>query len=230
MPKTAYFVRCPRCGENFDEKLKSCPYCQTLNRKIVCKTCGAQINAKVKRCPACGAKNKKKLSPLGKVLVAILCALCVVSLSSMISVDPSSSQNYEPKNEPEKQTENTDTEYVLESEEDKPKELSREEYIAQCEDLSYSAISRDPDDYKGRKVVISGTVIEVQEGFLNSVTLRVQTPFGIWYVTYSRPEGESRILENDQITCYGECKGVQTYIAVLGNQVTIPSMRMEYYD
>lgn len=230
MPKTAYFVRCPRCGENFDEKLKSCPYCQAPNRKIVCKTCGAQINAKVKRCPACGAKNKKKLSPLGKVLVAILCALCVVSLSSMISVSFYSSQNYEPKNEPEKQTENTDTEYVLESEEDKPKELSREEYIAQCEDLSYSAISRDPDDYKGRKVVISGTVIEVQEGFLNSVTLRVQTPFGIWYVTYSRPEGESRILENDQITCYGECKGVQTYIAVLGNQVTIPSMRMEYYD
>lgn len=230
MPKTAYFVRCPRCGENFDEKLKSCPYCQAPNRKIVCKTCGEQINAKVKRCPACGAKNKKKLSPLGKVLVAILCALCVVSLSSMISVSFSSSQNYEPKNEPEKQTENTDTEYVLESEEDNPKELSREEYIAQCEDLSYSAISRDPDDYKGRKVVISGTVIEVQEGFLNSVTLRVQTPFGIWYVTYSRPEGESRILENDQITCYGECKGVQTYIAVLGNQVTIPSMRMEYYD
>ena len=230
MPKTAYFVRCPRCGENFDEKLKSCPYCQAPNRKIVCKTCGAQINAKVKRCPACGAKNKKKLSTLGKVLVAILCALCVVSLSSMISVSFSSSQNHEPKNEPEKQTENTDTEYVLESEEDKPKELSREEYIAQCEDLSYSAISRDPDDYKGRKVVISGTVIEVQEGFLNSVTLRVQTPFGIWYVTYSRPEGESRILENDQITCYGECKGVQTYIAVLGNQVTIPSMRMEYYD
>ena len=230
MPKTAYFVRCPRCGENFDEKLKSCPYCQTLNRKIVCKTCGAQINAKVKRCPACGAKNKKKLSPLGKVLIAILCALCVVSLSSMISVDPSSPQNYEPNNELEKQTENTGTEYVLESEEDKPKELSREEYIAQCEDLSYSAISRDPDDYKGKKVVISGTVIEVQEGFMNSVTLRVQTPFGIWYVTYSRPEGESRILENDQITCYGECKGVQTYIAVLGNQVTIPSMRMEYYD
>nr|DAN72387.1 MAG TPA: putative nucleic acid-binding lipoprotein.1, putative nucleic acid-binding lipoprotein [Caudoviricetes sp.] len=182
-----------------------------------------------KAVPGLRGKNKKKLSPLGKVLVAILCALCVVSLSSMISVSPSSPQNYA-NNELEKQTENTGTEYVLESEEDKPKELSREEYIAQCEDLSYSAISRDPDDYKGRKVVISGTVIEVQEGFLNSVTLRVQTPFGIWYVTYSRPEGESRILENDQITCYGECKGVQTYIAVLGNQVTIPSMRMEYYD
>ena len=81
MQKQIYHVTCPRCGEEFDEREKFCPYCQTLNRKIVCKTCGAQINAKVKRCPACGAKNKKKLSPLGKVLVAILCALCVVSLS-----------------------------------------------------------------------------------------------------------------------------------------------------
>ena len=109
MQKQIYHVTCPRCGEEFDEREKFCPYCQTLNRKIVCKKCGAQINAKVKRCPACGAKNKKKLSPLGKVLVAILCALCVVSLSSMISVSPSSSQNYDPKNELEKQTENTGT-------------------------------------------------------------------------------------------------------------------------
>ena len=55
MQKQIYHVTCPRCGEEFDEREKFCPYCQTLNRKIVCKTCGAQINAKVKRCPACGA-------------------------------------------------------------------------------------------------------------------------------------------------------------------------------
>lgn len=109
-------------------------------------------------------------------------------------------------------------------------EQKKNSYIADCEELSYSAVSRDPDDYEGKKVVITGTVIQVQEGFFDSVTLRVETADGIWYVTYTRAEGESRILEDDQITCYGECKGVETYVALLGNAVTIPSMRMEYYD
>lgn len=201
MQKVSYRVTCPRCGAEFPENLNACPKCKTKNRKAVCRTCGAQISASVKRCPACGAKHKKKLSAFGKVLVAALCVLFVL-LCTAISTNP-------PQEEPK---------------------ITREEYIAQCEDLSYSDVSRNPDSYKGRKAVISGTVIQVQEGMLDSVIMRVQTPYGIWYVTYVRPEGESRILENDQITCYGECNGVETYIAVLGNQVTIPSMRMEYHD
>lgn len=109
-------------------------------------------------------------------------------------------------------------------------EREKNAYTADCEELSYSAVSRDPEDYEGKKVVITGTVIQVQEGFFDSVTLRVETSEGIWYVMYTRKDGESRILEDDRITCYGECKGVETYIALLGNTVTIPSMRMEYYD
>lgn len=187
--------------------MKRCPYCQTPNRKNVCKTCGAQISASVKRCSSCGAKHRKKLSPIGKILVAVFGVLFIFMCIGIASQDTS--------------TQGADG---------KSPELTREEYIAQCEDLSYSGISRNPDEYKGRKTVINGTVIQVQEGILDSVTLRVQTEYGIWYVTYTRPEGESRILENDRITCYGECNGVETYIAVLGNTVTIPSMRMKYYD
>lgn len=33
MQKQIYHVTCPRCGEEFDEREKFCPYCQTLNRK-----------------------------------------------------------------------------------------------------------------------------------------------------------------------------------------------------
>lgn len=207
MPKATYFVTCPRCGEEFDERLKACPHCKTKNRKAVCRTCGAQISASVKRCPSCGAKHRKKLSLTGKILVAVFGVLFIFMCVGMASQDTS--------------TQGADG---------KSPELTREEYIAQCEDLSYSGISRNPDEYKGRKAVISGTVVQVQEGLLDSVTLRVQTEYGIWYVTYTRPEGESRILENDRITCYGECRGVQTYTALLGNQVTIPSMQMKYHD
>ena len=60
MPKDTYFVRCPRCGENFDEKLKFCPHCDTPNRKMICRSCGAQINASERVCKVCGAKNRRK--------------------------------------------------------------------------------------------------------------------------------------------------------------------------
>ncbi len=207
MPKATYFVTCPRCGKEFDERLKACPHCKTKNRKAVCRTCGTQISASVKRCPACGARHRKRMSSVEKVLVAILCFLLVLSCAAL------SSQTGESAN-----TEVKDPAVV------------RSEYIAECEDLSYSDICRNPDDYKGKKTFFSGTVIQVQEGAFDSVTLRVQTEYGIWYVTYTRKEGESRILDNDYITCYGECKGVETYLAVLGNTVTIPSLRMEYYE
>ena len=60
MQKQIYHVICPRCGEEFDEREKFCPYCQAPNRKIVCKTCGAQINASDRVCKVCGAKNRRK--------------------------------------------------------------------------------------------------------------------------------------------------------------------------
>lgn len=109
-------------------------------------------------------------------------------------------------------------------------ENTREEYIAQCKTVDYNDVARNPDSYDGSKVKISGEVIQVSEGFFDSVTLRVDCGGDIWYVTYSRQEGESRILEGDWITGYGECDGVTSYRTVLGSQVTIPSMRMQYYS
>lgn len=110
------------------------------------------------------------------------------------------------------------------------KQQEIDEYASQCVSVDYSDVERNPDNYKGEKVKISGKVIQVSEGLLGGVTLRVSCNGNVWYVTYSRDEGESRILENDTITCYGECDGVQSYLTVLGAQVTIPSMKMKYYN
>lgn len=113
--------------------------------------------------------------------------------------------------------------------------VSRENYIAKCDAVLYNDVARNPDIYDGEKVLFSGTVIQVSEDALdlfstNSVDFRVETSDGIWYVSYNRPEGESRILEGDYITCYGECDGVTTYISVLGGNVTVPKLIMKYHD
>lgn len=106
----------------------------------------------------------------------------------------------------------------------------KDEYILSCENLDYSSVERNPDTYKGTHVKIDGTVVQVTEGFLNSVTLRVDCDGNTWWVTYTREDGSERILEDDKITCYGECTGVTSYSNAFGVQITIPSMEMKYYD
>ena len=107
----------------------------------------------------------------------------------------------------------------------------RDTYSKDCEIVDYNDVERNPDNYKGKKIKISGKVIQVSEGLFDSVTLRVEESDGnVWYVTYSREDGESRILEKDSITCYGECDGIETYTSILGDKISIPSMKMKYYE
>ena len=108
-------------------------------------------------------------------------------------------------------------------------ERERQNYINSCSTVSYNDVERNPSNYKGRKIKVTGKVIQVVEGWFNTVTLRVESNYNnIWYVTYTREENESRILEKDNITLYGECKGVKTYTTILGGSETIPSVDAKY--
>lgn len=104
-------------------------------------------------------------------------------------------------------------------------------YKETCETVAYRDIERNPETYNGTHLIVTGKVVQVSEGWFDTVTLRVEDNNGdVWYITYTRNDGESRILEDDLITCYGECDGVESYTSVLGNQVTIPSVDMKYYE
>lgn len=59
--------------------------------------------------------------------------------------------------------------------------------------------------------------------------------YGYWedtiYVDYERKSAnESRILEDDIITLYGELNGIKKYIAVLGNEISIPHFVAKYIN
>lgn len=104
-------------------------------------------------------------------------------------------------------------------------------YKSECRVLPYNDIERNPKNYKGQKAKVTGKVIQAQEGWFDSVTLRVQDKNNdIWYVTYTMGENESRILEKDTVTIYGICDGVETYTTILGGSVTIPSIEAKYID
>ncbi len=107
----------------------------------------------------------------------------------------------------------------------------KQEYIDSCEKVNYSDVERNPRQYKKKLIQITGTVIQVKEGWFGSVTLRVKQYDGnVWYVTYNRTDdSESRILEGDLLTFYGECTGVESYTTILRSTVTIPAMEAKYY-
>lgn len=108
---------------------------------------------------------------------------------------------------------------------------SKQDYIDSCKSIKYRDIERNPDKHKGERIKVSGTVIQVSEGWFDSVTLRVKDNNGdIWYVTYTREEGEDRILEDDKVNVYGKSDGVETYTTILGGSVTIPSIEAKYID
>lgn len=114
--------------------------------------------------------------------------------------------------------------------ETKSPEEVRAEYVSGCETVVYKDVERNPSDFEGRYIAVTGEVIQVSEGWFNTVTLRIKNEDGTWYATYTREDNEPRILEDDIITAYGECTGVETYSTVLGSKMTIPAMEIEYYD
>ena len=125
------------------------------------------------------------------------------------------------------------------SEPTKTKAQIKQEYIDTCQTYNYKDISRQPDNYKGKKAKFNGKVIQVSEGIFNSkkVTLRVAVTkgsYGIWddpvYVTYTYSKGEDKILEDDIINMYGTIEGTESYFSVLGAYITIPAFKAKYID
>lgn len=164
---------------------------------------------------------------IGKIIpswTAQMIIAFVLCLASIMTAAPADTDNT-PEDPDTVQTAAEETEPVSKS----PEEI-RAEYISGCETVVYKDVERNPSDFEGKYIAVTGEVIQVSEGWFNSVTLRIKNEDGTWYATYTREDDEPRILEDDIITAYGECTGVETYSTVLGAKMTIPAMEIEYYD
>ena len=122
------------------------------------------------------------------------------------------------------------------------KKVSAKAYKNSCKTLSFKDLSRNPDKHKGEKLKYTGLVIQVQEDehWLDdntTVDLRINVTkdeYGLWddtiYATVELPKNADRILEKDIITIWGECDGKYSYTSVLGSDVTLPKINIEYYS
>lgn len=98
--------------------------------------------------------------------------------------------------------------------------------------ITYDQLARTPDEYEGKKVKFSGTVVQVMEG-KNTVEIRlaVNTNYDkIIYGSYKSNIVSSRVLEDDKITVYGVSNGLITYTSTMGGNITIPSVTIDKID
>lgn len=193
---------------------------QTHNQNMVnCSYCGFCFSKKLGKCPRCGKKTTETI--LSWWIIGILVIIVIFALKSSYGNTNTATDNT-----------NERSSDVIEQ-----VEILEDEYKAQCSSIPYSDIARNPNDYIGQKTVYTGKVIQVQENGRN-VVLRfnvTQGDYGLWddtiYVNYyTKSDNESRILEDDIVTVYGEFIGIKTYVAVLGNSVSIPHIKAEYID
>lgn len=118
----------------------------------------------------------------------------------------------------------------------------RSDYISSCETISFRDLARNPNKHKGEKLKFTGQVIQVQEsdsifGDTTQVDLRINVTkdeYGLWndtiLATVELPEDADKILEDDIITIWGECEGDYTYESVLGSNITLPLINVEYFE
>lgn len=94
--------------------------------------------------------------------------------------------------------------------------------------IAYDKLARNPDDYDGELVLVTGRVVQVLENSI-SINLRIATRGrynDVVYITYfgtSEDLGQ-RILEGDSVTIEGMSDGILSYKAINGATISIPSV------
>lgn len=124
----------------------------------------------------------------------------------------------------------------------KAKELQQQQekdaYIQKCQTVAYKDLARNPEKYKGLALTYTGKISQVIEPtFGNTVTLRIdvtKTDYDFYedtiYATVKLAKEDERLLENDIITFYGECDGMQSYTSILGQKISIPKIDIRYFS
>ena len=118
--------------------------------------------------------------------------------------------------------------------------LSPEEYETkykqECQEYSFEEIARNPEKYVDTYGKYTGKIIQVIEDG-NNFQYRINTVWdgygyydGTIYAFYTRKPDEGKFLEDDVVTIYGQNQGTVTYESVLGAEITLPCVSIEYIE
>ncbi len=108
--------------------------------------------------------------------------------------------------------------------------------------ITFDHLARNPDDYTGKKVKLTGHVVQVVE-YEQETQIRLatkKTNYGktgyehsfedVVYLYVDASNITSRILEDDLVTIYGTSRGLYTYTSTTDLRITLPLIEVEQYD
>ena len=95
--------------------------------------------------------------------------------------------------------------------------------------ITFTDISRSPDDYIGEKVKFTGSVLQILEGsYSNEGRMSTKGSYDdVVYIMYDPDILDVRILEDDEITVYGTFSRMVTYETIMGGSVTLPLINVD---
>lgn len=110
----------------------------------------------------------------------------------------------------------------------KPSADPRKEY----KKFDFESVARYPDEYKGQKVKITGSVVQVLGDRKNGFEMRVATRGRYDNIVYIYTLGNhpANILEDDKITFYCTMAGDYTYESTMGASITLPLVQCDFYE
>ncbi len=98
--------------------------------------------------------------------------------------------------------------------------------------ITFSQLARTPDEYVGKKIKLSGKVIQVIEGTSsNNLRIAIDDDYDqVILVEYFPSIVAQRVLEDDMITIYGVSMGTHTYKSTMGGMITVPYAFVDRID
>lgn len=210
-----------------------------------CQKCGNEMDDKAILCVNCGTPTKQQKQFYKKWWFWVIIVIVVI-IAASASGEGEESNNNSSASSPTQSTSSEITSSSVSSKEESskesvsstPKEPSKKEYKKSCKKVSYKSIARNPAKYIGENIYFKGKVMQVSESsWSKTTTYLIQVTKGeydIWdditYVTYTVKDGEDKILEDDIVKFYGECKGDYSYTTVLGASSTVPKIEAKYIE
>ncbi len=239
---------CNKCGKETDVNSKFCNYCGAPTSYVVKNNSQSKNQAK----KTTHSKTKKIYErPWFWVIVIIVILAVIANLTndgSTNQVNTSNTVENSIQNTTVKETKKVETDEEkakrleeeriakekAEAAEKERKKKEEENFKNQSEVLTFEQLARNPDKIKGKKVKLTGEVIQVLQG-TSSVDLRInitKEDYGYYtdtiYALYIPKDGEDKILEGDNITIWGTAQGDYSYTSVLGSKVTLPFINVNY--
>jgi hypothetical protein len=110
---------------------------------------------------------------------------------------------------------------------------ARASFMGAATTIPYNQLAKDPEDYKGEKVVYRGQIFQIQEEGSFTWMLLAVTDMGydFWddniYIEY---DGEIAGAEDDIITVYGTVRGTKSYETQIGGETFVPEVRAKYIE